>query len=207
MKDRNLYHIQQIGQYRNQAIEKTKRIWKQKHNNSEIVETSSDQLPHQSFDEQNLTRMSHRSYRKVTYHEQLQACIFTDNNTLVPVETSRYIIFREPTSRNFRYNPKTRQFRQVMVEECKWTTRCLLCQDLIFNQVTCKTNYIRQGRNGQTQDKWVSDLWFKAPEHDEEIGQGHNFEIIQDEYLRNLDMIDPLGEGSEPYQMKDYRHM
>ena len=71
-----------------------------------MVETSSDQLPQWGFDKQNITRMPHRFYRQVTYDKQLQAYGFTDNNALVPVETSMYIIFHEPTRRNFRYNPK-----------------------------------------------------------------------------------------------------
>ena len=76
--------------------------------------------------------------------------------------------------------------------------------------MTVKLDYVRQGRNGQTPDQWVRDLWFKAWEHDKEIGKGHDFydfKLIQDEYLRNLDMIDPTDEGSDTYQMKDYRHM
>ena len=73
-----------------------------------------------------------------------------------------------------------------------------------------KTNYVRDGRKGQTADKWLSDLWFKAPEHDKEIVQGHDFhdsKLIQDEYLRNLDMIDPMYICSDTYQMKDYRNV
>ena len=30
---------------------------------------------------------------------------------------------------------------------------------------------------------------------------------MQEEYLRNLDMIDPMDKGGDTYQMKDYRHM
>ena len=91
-----------------------------------MVETSSDQLPQQGFDKQHIIRMPHGFCRQVTYDEQLQAYVFTDNNALVLVETGLSIIFHEPTRRNFRYNPKTRQFRQVRVEECDWTTRYLL---------------------------------------------------------------------------------
>ena len=127
-----------------------------------MIETSSDQLPQQGFDKQNMTRMPHKFYRQVTHDEHLQAYIFTDNSALVLVETSMYIIFHELTKRNFRYNLKTRQFRRVRVEECDWATRCLLCQDVIFHQVTGKANYVRQDKNGQTPLKLVSDLWFKA---------------------------------------------
>ena len=48
----------------------------------------------------------------------------------------------------------------------------------------------------------------RLSEHDKEIGQGHDFhdfELIQNEYLRNLDMIDPMDEGSDAYLMKDYK--
>ena len=64
-----------------------------------------------------------------------------------------YITFQEPTRRNLRSNPKTMQFRQIRVEEFDWTTRYLLCQDVMFHQVTGKTNYIKQHKNGQTPDK------------------------------------------------------
>ena len=72
MKDRDLNHAQWIGQFRNQAIEKIQRIGNQKYNNNEMVEISSDQLPQQGFDKQNITRLPHRFYRQMTYDEQLQ---------------------------------------------------------------------------------------------------------------------------------------
>ena len=117
-----------------------------------MVETSSNQLPQQGFDKENMIQMPHGFYRQVTHDKQLQAYIFTDNNELVLVETSIYVIFHEPNRRNFRYNPKTMQFRQVRVEECDWTTRYLLYQDIIFHQVPGKTNHVRKNRNGQTPD-------------------------------------------------------
>ena len=40
--------------------------------------------------------MAHRFYRQVTYDEQLQEYVFTDNNALVLVEPSIYVIFHEP---------------------------------------------------------------------------------------------------------------
>ena len=64
-----------------------------KHNNNEMVETSSDQLPQQSFDKQSMTRIPHRFYQQVTYDEQLQAFVFTDNNALVLIETSITLFF------------------------------------------------------------------------------------------------------------------
>ena len=76
--------------------------------------------------------------------------------------------------------------------------------------MTGKTDYVRLGRNWQTSDKWVSDLWFKATEPDKEIGQEHDFhdfKAIQDEYLRNLDMIDPMEKGGDTYQIKGNTHI
>ena len=45
-----------------------------------------------------------------------------------------------------------------------------------------QNNYIRQGRNEQMPDKWISNLWFKAPDHDQIIGQrqgSHDFEQVK----------------------------
>ena len=67
-----------------------------------MVVTSNDQLPQWGFDKQNMTRMPLRFYRQVTYDKQLQAYVFTDNNASVLVETSMYVIFQEPITRNFR---------------------------------------------------------------------------------------------------------
>ena len=100
-----------------------------------------------------MTRVPCGFYRQVTYDEQLQAYVFTDTNAAISAETSMYIIFHEPTKQNLRYNPEIRKFRQVRVEECDWTTRYLLCQDVIFHQMTDQTNYVKQGRNGQMPNK------------------------------------------------------
>ena len=35
----------------------------------------------------------------------------------------------------------------------------------------------------------------------------NDFELMQEEYQRNLDKIDPMDEGSDTYQLKDYRHL
>ena len=54
--------------------------------------------------------------------------------------------------------------------------------------MTDQTDYVRQGRDGQTPNKQVNDLWFKVPNHDWEIGQRHNFhdfDLVQNDYLRN----------------------
>ena len=112
-----------------------------------MVETSSNQLPQQGYE--SMIRVPHRFYRQVTYDDQLQVYVFTDTNALVLAQTSMYIIFHETTKTNFRYNPEIRQFRQVMAAECDWTTRYLLCQDVIFHQMTDQINYVRQSRNEQ----------------------------------------------------------
>ena len=127
MKDIGLNHPQLVCQFRNQTIKVGQRIGNQKHNNNKMVEISSDQLPLQGYDKQNMTGILHRFYRQVTYDIQLQAYAFTNYNVLIPVETSMYIIVHEPTRRSFRYNPKTMQFRQVKGENCDWTTRYLSC--------------------------------------------------------------------------------
>ena len=147
--------------------------YKKKSNyNSNMVEISSDQLPQQGYE--SMTRVPHRFYRQVRYDDQLQAYVIIDTIVLVLAETSMYIIFHEPTKRNFTYNPEIRQFRQIRVEECDWTTRYLLCQDVIFHEMTDQTNYDRQGRNEQTPGKQINDLWFQAPDHNHIIGQIHN---------------------------------
>ena len=110
-----------------------------------MTETSSNQLPLQGYE--NMTRVPCRFYRQVTYDDQLQACVSINTNTLVPAKNIMYIIFHEPTNRYFRYNLKIRQFRQIKTKDCDRTNRYLLCQDVIINQMTDQTNYVRQGKN------------------------------------------------------------
>ena len=86
-----------------------------------------------------MTGVPHRFYRQVTYDDQPQAYVFINTNTLVPAKNSMYIIFHEPHKRNFRYKPWISQFRQIKAEDCDWRTRYLLCQDVIFNQMTDQT--------------------------------------------------------------------
>ena len=74
--------------------------------------------------------------------------------------------------------------------------------------MTDQTNYIRQGRNGQMPNKWISDLWFQAPDHDQIIGHrhdSHDFALVQIEYLGNLNMTGPMAKDSDPYKREDYR--
>ena len=67
-----------------------------------------------------MTRVPHRFYRQVTYDDQLQVYVFVDTTTLVPTKNSMYVIFHEPTKRNFRYNPTSRQLWQIEAEDCEW---------------------------------------------------------------------------------------
>ena len=39
-----------------------------------------------------------------------------------------------------------RQFSLIEAKDYDWTTRYLLCKDLIFNQMTDQTSYVRQNR-------------------------------------------------------------
>ena len=111
------------------------------------------------------------------------------------------IIFHEPTKRNFRYNPQIRQCRQVRAEECDWTTRYLLCQDVIFHQMT-EPNYDRQGRNEQMLHKQVNNLLFQTPDHDQIIGQrkdSYDIELVQNKNLKNpnitsMKIVTPINE-------------
>ena len=84
--------------------------------------------------------------------------VFTNTNAVVLHKNSIYIIFHGPSKRNFRYIPETRQFKQIQENDCDWTTRYLLCQYVIFNQMTNQTTYVRQGSNEQMISKQFNDL-------------------------------------------------
>ena len=78
-------------------------------------------------------------YRNVAYKKQKQAYIFVENNAVVPLDNSNCVIFLEPTKQCFRYNHQTMQLAQVGLDECNWSVRYLLCQDIILHQ-TVATN-------------------------------------------------------------------
>ena len=138
-----------------------------------MIETSSDKLLPQGYE--SMTRVLCGFYRQVTYDDHLPAYVFINTNELVPSENSMYIIFHETMKGSFRYNPEIREFRPIKAEDGDWTTRYLLCQDVIFNQITDLSNYVRLGRNEQTPGKQISDLWFQAPGHDQIIYQRHDY--------------------------------
>ena len=73
--------------------------------------------------------------------------------------------------------------------------------------MTDQTNYVRQGRNGQTPNKWITDLWFQAHGHEHIMGQRYDSKLVQNEYLRNLNMKGPMAEDNDLYKRKDYRHI
>ena len=62
------------------------------------------------------------------------------------------LFFNEPTKSYFRYNPTINKFKLTEAEDYDWTTSYLLCKDLIFNQMTDKTTYVRQNRTAMKQD-------------------------------------------------------
>ena len=66
----------------------------QQHSSSR-VETSNAQSSQDDYE--NVTKMSCRFHRQVTYDKQLQTYIFLDNSARVPAEGSMYVIFHEPT--------------------------------------------------------------------------------------------------------------
>ena len=62
-------------------------------------------------------------YRKVAYHKQKQAYVFTENNVLVPLESSNYVIFHEPAKLFSMNQPNdvldmtTKQCKSVKLDE------------------------------------------------------------------------------------------
>ena len=99
IENRYLNQTQKMGQFVHRERNKN-------YKNNEMIETSSDQVLHES-----MIRVPYRFYRQMTYDEQQQAYVFTETNALILAETSMYIILHEPTKINFRYNPELRQFR------------------------------------------------------------------------------------------------
>ena len=107
----------------------------------------------------------------------------------------------------------------------------ILCQDVIFHQVTGIADCVRKKKTPDITDKPVklgryiamtisqsrkehvpnnkaSDLWPNVPEHDKEISQGQDFntyKLIQDKHLRNLCMTDLIDENYGTCQIRDSR--
>ena len=80
-----------------------------------------------------MTCVPRRFYGQVTYSNHKQAYVFVENDVIVPIENSMYVIYHNPTDRTFRYNKK-KTFQQIDMQECELTTRYLLCQDAIFHR-------------------------------------------------------------------------
>ena len=58
------------------------------------------------------------SPRQVTYSDQKQGYVFVENDAIVPMESSMYVIYNDPTKRGFRYGQKTKTFKQINIQEC-----------------------------------------------------------------------------------------
>ena len=69
---------------------------------------------------------------------------------------------------------------------------------------------ISPSREEHVQNKKAGDLLAKVPEHDKEIGQRQNlndYELIQDEYLRNLGMTYLMDKKYHTCQIEEFRQM
>ena len=64
---------------------------------------------------------------------QKEANVFVENSSLVPIEKSNFVSFYEQTKYNFRYDQQSMWLNQVRCDECNWSMRYLLCQDVILN--------------------------------------------------------------------------
>ena len=133
---------------------------------------------------------------------QKQAYVFIENEAIVPIENSMYVVYHDPTKRSFKYDQKTKQIQQISVYNCKLRMRLLLCQDAIFHRMpipsdietqrTCP-NYIDQ----LVLDRQGNDLWIKRQPVETEIGPRCKLpehELVQDEYLRHLRPYENLGQ-------------
>ena len=105
-----------------------------------MVETSSIQSQNQKYlkDREtqyiDSTNVPRRFYEQVTYNNQKQTYIFVENNAIVSIANSMYVIYHDPI-KSFKYNQKTKTFQQIDIQECELTTRHLLCQDAIFHRI------------------------------------------------------------------------
>ena len=74
----------------------------------------------------------------------MQVYVFIENSALVPPEKSNFVIFHEPTKCCFRYDQQTMSLIQVRCDGCNWSTRYLLCQDVILHQTVGINDGFRQ---------------------------------------------------------------
>ena len=49
-----------------------------------------------------MTHVPRRIYRQVTYSDQKQAYVFVENDAIVPIENSMFVIYHGPTKRSFK---------------------------------------------------------------------------------------------------------
>ena len=52
-----------------------------------------------------------------------QAYIFTENDAIVPIENSTYVIYHDPTKRSFKCDHKMKQMQQISIYECELSMR------------------------------------------------------------------------------------
>ena len=188
------------------------------------LKSSNDQLQHNSSKNPCMTWVPRIFYGKVACNKQKQVYIFIENNTLVPLENSNYVIWNEPTKHHFRYNHQTLQLNQAKYNKCKWSMRNLLCQDIILHQMM-GTN-IRQtqtpdcvnrtGRWGihipiatskdteHNIDTRQNDrLWKSVPDNYVETSKRQDFnncKLVQEQCLKSLTVTDKLERMYPPYR-------
>ena len=93
------------------------------------LQSSSNQLHHKSS--RINTWFGYQKFSGKAAYTKQGRHIFVENNVLVPLENHNYVIFHEPTKCCFRYSHQTMQLSQFRCNECNWSVRYLLCQDVI----------------------------------------------------------------------------
>ena len=151
-----------------------------------------------------MTHVLRRIYGQMTYSDFKQADIFVENDAIVPIENSMYVIYHDPIKRSFRYDQKTKTFQQIDMQECELTARHLLCHDTIFHRIidtTCNDiqriplTYVEEQmtmKKLQRKDKLEAisqnyDELVRRSSPNTEISQGQNFneyKLLQGEYLK-----------------------
>ena len=88
--------------------------------------------------------MSHRFYGQETHDRQLQTYVFINTNAKVPAENNMYVISMNQQKGILDITQHVGSLDYFKTNHCDWTTTYLLCKDMIFNQMTDQTNYVRQ---------------------------------------------------------------
>ena len=83
--------------------------------------------------------------REIEFLNKEQSSIFVlENNALVPPKSTNYVFFHEPRKWCFRYDHQTMWLSQVGWDECNWSTKYLLCQDVILYQTVDTIDNVKQ---------------------------------------------------------------